>query len=444
MITTKWIQQISWRCASMLGNLKLSILLLLLIAISISLGTVIEQEKSITFYELNYSKNNPVLGILSSNLILSLGLDHVYSTTWFFFALGLFSLTLICCTITRQIPSLKLAKLWQFLRKSNSARAKSFTIIIENTNLQRCSYILRKNNYNVIQQGCYFYAYKGLLGKISPIFVHISMLVVLLGSVGSVLTNCIIQEIIPKGYYFHPQNAINSSPFSHIPQNFEGYVKDFQISYTDQGSIDQYYTDLNILDKNLETKKEKIIFVNEPLKYNEITFYQTDWGIDKLSLIEQKIEKEIDLQPITSANNSKFWAGSFASDKNLAVTIQDLTGNCLIYNKAGKLIGMKQIGSIVYLKGIKARFVRLLPSTGLQLKLDSGVPLIYLGFLILIPTIILSYTSYSQIWGIKKGRNLHVHAETNRALYSFERSVFELKSVLESNGTPLDLKHPKS
>ena len=157
-MTTKWIQQSLWKCAFLLGNLNLSIILLLIIAASISLGTIIEQEKPSSFYELNYSNNNPMLGFISSNLILFLGLDHIYGTTWFFFSLALFSLTLISCTFTRQIPSLKLAKLWQFLRRKNSRKGKSFTVIVENINLQKCSYILRKRNYNIIQQGPYFYA----------------------------------------------------------------------------------------------------------------------------------------------------------------------------------------------------------------------------------------------------------------------------------------------
>jgi cytochrome c biogenesis protein len=64
-----------------LTDLKFAILILGLLALGSSLGSFIEQEESIQFYEENYA--NKIYGIIDSKLILTFGLDHVYTTWWF-------------------------------------------------------------------------------------------------------------------------------------------------------------------------------------------------------------------------------------------------------------------------------------------------------------------------------------------------------------------------
>jgi cytochrome c biogenesis protein len=59
-----------------LTDLKFAILILGLLALGSSLGSFIEQEESIQFYEENYA--NKIYGIIDSKLILTFGLDHVY------------------------------------------------------------------------------------------------------------------------------------------------------------------------------------------------------------------------------------------------------------------------------------------------------------------------------------------------------------------------------
>ena len=79
-----------------------------------------------------------------------------------------------------------------------------------------------------------------------------------------------------------------------MPQSIEGYVKDFKIAYSEEGVIDQFYSDLSILDTNANPLSSKTIYVNEPLRYKGIVFYQTDWGIANLT-VNIDDEKNIDL-----------------------------------------------------------------------------------------------------------------------------------------------------
>jgi cytochrome c biogenesis protein ResB len=46
--------------------------------------------------------------------------------------------------------------------------------------------------------------------------------------------------------------------------------------------------------------------------------------------------------------------------------------------------------------------LEIISSTGLQIKTDPGIPVIYLGFFLLMLSTLISYITYSQIWIIQK------------------------------------------
>ena len=433
---TSHINRILWKFIYLLGNLKLAIILLLFIALISSLGTIIEQEKTISFYETNYPISNPIAGFINSDFILFFGLDHVYTAGWFLILLFLFGGSLLSCTFSRQIPSLKLARLWKFFRRDNKINKAGIAFSLNNGSLTQFSYLLRERHYNVIQQGPYIYAYKGLVGKIGPILVHLSIICILVGSILGSLTGFMLQELVPKGELFHLQNIISSGSLSYIPQNFEGYINDFNIAYNDQGMVDQFYSEIDILDNNLQIQKEKTIFVNEPLRYSGVTFYQTDWSIVSLKFTLNKKENvDIQLREIAGENTSRFWIGSlgYGSDNKVLVVLQDLTGKYLLYDSEKRLLGQSDIGHKIFFNGNELRLNKILPSTGLQIKSDPGIPLVYIGFLFLIFSVLLSYTSYFQIWVVKKQNKVYVYGDTNRAIYFFEKSILEIINNVQSD-----------
>jgi cytochrome c biogenesis protein ResB len=81
-----------------------------------SLGSFIEQEESIQFYEENYA--NKIYGIIDSKLILTFGLDHVYHLVVLIF-INSFATSLISCTFTRQFPLLENSKEYFFKKKEH-------------------------------------------------------------------------------------------------------------------------------------------------------------------------------------------------------------------------------------------------------------------------------------------------------------------------------------
>ena len=189
-------------------------------------------------------------------------------------------------------------------------------------------------------------------------------------------------------------------------------------------------------------KKEKTIFVNEPLRYSGVTFYQTDWSIVSLKFsLNSRENFEILLREISGENNSRFWIGSleYERDNKVLVVLQDLTGKYLLYDSEKKLLGQSEIGHKIFFNGNELRLNKVLPSTGLQIKSDPGIPFVYIGFFFLIFSVLLSYTSYFQIWVVKKQNRVYVYGDTNRAIYFFEKSVLEIINNLQNDSLRLTI-----
>ena len=178
-------------------DLKFSILILALIAFASSFGSFIEQDEPKNFYEINYPLEKPIYGFVNSKLILTLGLDHVYNTWWFLLLLLILGLSLIGCTLTRQFPLVQNSKEYFFRKQSNSFLKLPFSIKLKKNFYLKELILskLQKLNLYIYQKGELIYGYKGLIGRISPILVHVSLIIILGGSTLGAFKNFKAQEI---------------------------------------------------------------------------------------------------------------------------------------------------------------------------------------------------------------------------------------------------------
>jgi cytochrome c biogenesis protein len=408
------------------ADLRFSIFILLLISLFSITGTIIEQDQSIESYELNYPLTNPVFGFLTWNIILNLGLDHVYKTWWFFTLIFLFGLSLITCTSLQQLPSLKIARRCQFFRKPGQFyRLKIFTTL-SNFSFNKILLKIKDNQYSIFQQKNIVYCYKGLIGRIAPILVHLSMILILLGTIIGSLFGFKAQEIVPKTENFHIQNIINSGQLSIIPKT-STRVNDFWITYTKNRTISQFYSDLSILDTKGNEISRKTISVNYPLIHENVYYYQTDWNL--IGLRFKTMTNEIIEYPLLNIlnNQNKVWITWISNDKSLNEGIiglvDNLEGYCSIYDESGIFLGNIELNETVNFKQ-PLTFLEIISSTGLQIKSDPGIPMIYFGFFFLMISTLLSYITYSQIWIIQKNQKLFIGGTTNRAIFNFELEFF--------------------
>ena len=102
-----------------LADLRFAIFLLLLIASFSIIGTIIEQDQILEYYQNNYPVEKSILGFINWKFIIKLGFDHIYKTIWFITLLVIFGCSLLSCTFLQQLPSLKIAQRCQFFRTTN-------------------------------------------------------------------------------------------------------------------------------------------------------------------------------------------------------------------------------------------------------------------------------------------------------------------------------------
>ena len=411
-----------------IADLRFAIAILLIIALSSIIGTVIEQDQSIEVYKSNYPLTNRVFGFLSWDLILKLGFDHVYKTWWFIVFILLFGISLFTCTLIQQLPSLKISRRCQFFRTSQQFQRLKVATTLNNQKFYQILFRIKETNYSIFHQKNIMYAYKGLIGRITPIIVHFSMILILIGTIFGAVNGFKAQEIIPKTETFHIQNILNSGQFTEIPK-VSTRVNDFWITYTKQKTISQFYSDISILNVEGNEVERKTIFVNSPAHYKGINYYQTDWNLIGLRIQDQN--SQISQYPLINLGNSqnKIWItwipNTLDLKQGILVSIDNLQGYCSIYNELGQFLGNLELNE-KFNPTFPISLIDILSSTGLQIKTDSGIPLIYTGFLFLMLSTLISYITYSQIWIIKNNNELFIGGNTTRGTFEFEIEFFKL------------------
>lgn len=406
----------------LVADLRFAILILLIISSVSIIGTIIQQDQSLEIYKLNYPITNKLFGILSWETILFFGFDHVYKTWWFLSLILVFGVSLLTCTILQQFPAIKIARRCQFFRTSEPFNKLKISKILIKKPFNKIISHIRNNSYSLFQQKHILYCYKGLSGRIAPIIVHVSMILILLGTIIGSLCGFKSQEIIPKTENFHIQNIVNKGQLTNVP-NFSGRINDFWIIYTKEKTISQFYSDISILDTKGNEIKRQTSFVNSPAIYNNIYFYQTDWNLLGLRVKNER-DQIVEYPLLTVFNNTtKIWVTWIFKNDDLTdgfnIVIDNLQGYCSLYDIQGRLLGNLELNENLK-NNFRIQLVDILSSTGLQIKLDPGIPIIYSGFLLLMISTLISYITYSQIWIYQKNFQIFIGGNTSRATFEFE------------------------
>jgi cytochrome c biogenesis protein len=426
-----------------LTDLRLAIIMLLVIAVFSISGTVIEQGESPAFYQANYPESPALFGFLTWKVIQVIGLNEVYRTWWFLALLILFGTSLTACTFTRQLPALKAAQKWKFYNKPRQFQKLALSAEFNEDNLspdslQTLNQILEKRSYKVFQdENNTLYARKGIIGKIGPIIVHIGIVVTLLGSILGAMTGFMAQEMVPSGETFQVKNIIDAGPFAtpQVSKDWSVKVNRFWIDYTTTGGINQFYSDMSVINSQGQEVDRQTIFVNQPLRYRGITFYQTDWGISSANVrVNNSPIFQLPMAPLETNGKGKLWGTWIPTKPDLSEGVsllaKDLQGTVFIYDGKGQLVDTVRTGMSTQVNGVTLKILDVVGSTGLQIKSDPGIPMVYTGFACLMAGLVMSYFSHSQVWALQENNRLYVGGKTNRAQVAFEREILEVLDSL--------------
>jgi cytochrome c biogenesis protein len=427
-----------------LTDLRLAIILLLIIALFSVSGTVIEQGQLPDFYQSNYPEHPALFGFLSWKVIQVVGLDHVYRTWWFLSLLVLFGTSLTACTFTRQLPALKAAQKWKYYEEPRNFTKLALSAELEGVSLPSITPILQQKSYRIFQEkDNILYARKGIIGKLGPIIVHIGIVAILLGGIWGAMTGFMAQEMIASGDTFQVKNIVDAGAWSSqdVLKDWSVRVNRFWIDYTPTGGIDQFYSDMSVLNNEGKEVNHEKIYVNKPLRYHGVVFYQTDWGI---SSVRVRLNKspifQLPMAQLDTKGKGRLWGTWIPTKPDLSEGVsllaKDLQGMVLIYDAQGKLINTVRAGMSIPVNGVNLQILDVMGSTGLQIKFDPGIPIVYTGFALLMLGVVMSYFSHSQIWALQTGKTLYIGGKTNRAQVAFEQEVLEILDQLSAVKKP--------
>lgn len=409
-----------------LSSLKLALGELAGLAVLSGVGGALEQGQPESYYKQIYSEPYSFMHIGDYRLVLSLGLDHVYTTPYFVGLLVLLGLSLAACSSTTQWPRFLAAGGWRYAKTRK--RISATTDVAEELPSARLGDLQQKledAGFKTAASGSCLYASKGILGRIAPLFVHTSLILTLIGSATSAFGRCSGSAMVPEGADLPVEDALKpATRLAVLPPGSKGVMRlnNFYINYYDNGDVSQYYSDFSVYDPNASSEvKREMLYVNRPIRFGGVTVYQTDWGISSLQLrvgSPKDAPNELATYSLPMANlegsgalEGRAW-GSFFPIKEyedggvegISVIARDLQ-SVIFYDKDGQFVGIRRPGTNrpIEINGLEFVVDNMEGSSGLDLKHDPGIPIVYVGMLGLTVTTFMSFVSHDQVWAFQEG-----------------------------------------
>ncbi len=416
-----------------LSSLKIAILLLLLIAFSCATGTLIPQQESDQFYYENFNKN-PFLGIINGKIILLFEFDHIYTSFWFLFLLTWLGIALAVCSFRRQLPMLRSALNWIDYKSPRQIAKLSISQAITSNNYSYCfdelKSTLRREGWDVKDTDGRIAARQGVIGRLGPIIIHIGLILLMIGATYGSLNGKTIEKFLAPGRSI---DLINNNKQSGLTIELEK----FKIERDPQGRAEQYRSIVNIIEPN-GNNQSKEISVNYPLRYEGLTLYQADWSIAAITIqIENSPKLQIPIKPISELGE-QVWGTVIPTNKNgtdpILLTVDNEIGPVKVYNNDGTLITRLSINKEAKVKGTSIKIINIIPSSGLLLKYDPGVPIVYTSFALILIGGSLSIISTKKIWVLyeKEKSMIYIGGLSNRNLTGLSKEMPKFISLIKN------------
>lgn len=493
------------RAVRALADLRLAIAELFALSALSALGTAVTQNQAPDFYEMKYpsyqllmptflpeetrqSAADALDAVLPSpgGVAVLLGFDHMFISP-VFLACGVgLAASLAACTYTRQIPMVKVARRWRYI--TSSAR---FASLDASSRMQapeahgRARSIAKElatRGYRVFFDAASAgdeakaYAFKGLSGRLGPIGVHASLLLILFGASYGALASWKGNVFLPGGTdvmvseVMRPAGVLSTS-FPALDSRLR--VDDFRIAYTPDGKVDQFYADVALDMPGSEAPEPATtISVNAPLRGRGLTVYQGEWKVAAVRVqarpVTPPLNEETGVQPAPAAwreialpmaplrsgggaaGGERYGAFVPLDDDDVGASAAARRGGALygaslvardlqqvaIYGPDGNFVGVRRPGSNkpIVVGGTEIIVNELRGAAGLDLKVDPGVPYVYAGFAGLLVTVFVSYVSHSQIWLWQDGDELFVGGTSNRAKLALLKELEEVLALTNAAG----------
>ena len=427
------------RLVGWISDLRVAIVLLLVIASTSGVGTAIPQREPAELYHRLYDPQ-PWLGLLNADGVLALQLDHVYSSGWFLGLLAWLALALLLCSWRRQWPALQAALRWidysSPRQLSKLSVAETLSTDTPKASLDQLAGLLQSQGWQIQRHDDRLAARKGLLGRVGPLLVHAGMVVLMLGAAWGALGGQRAEQYLAPGRSLELMDSRGSSQLTLA-------LDHFSIQRDPAGRPEQFTSQLRILEgdgSGGSLLKQAEISVNHPLRFQGVTLYQADWALATISLqLGKSPLLELPLQSFPQLGE-QIWGIVLPTrpdgSEPVLLSLGSEQGPVEIYGADGiSLARLAPGGPAVEVKGLPIRVESVLPASGILLKRDPGVPLVYAGFAIALAGGGLSLLATRQLWAIAEqpagqAGQLHVAGLCNRNLTGFAAELPQMLAQL--------------
>ena len=450
------------------NSLKLTIAILITLALVSIIGTVIQQNQSVESYLIEYGEE-------WTSVILALNFNDMYHSTWFTGILVMLAVHIVVCTLER-FP----AKWRTLLRTSPSfdpgiieklSNRDSFTFQSDvHTVKDSLAGVFKKKGYRVRvstlpsdgDSPLVLHAWKGKIGRFGSDLIHLSLLLVLLGTIVGSIFGYRDFRIIPLGETVDVPEA-----------GYELRLDKFWIDYYDTGQIKQYNSDLAVVKQGKDVFKKQI-WVNEPLHYEGVRFYQSSYGMlwnriaeaDILAVRKEEKQSvgpsarvkwgEIEAVPGTPYSvKIVAYAADFAYDDELgrvisksaeannpAVQLEVYEGGKLVFtpwlffNYPGFFSTVPDTDLDLRLAGF-----RPIPYSGISITKDPGTNIVWAGSVVMSVGFILAFfVNYRRLWAKltqdQDGCTVSLGGMINKNQLIFEKEFKQLANAIRSRCAP--------
>ena len=434
------------------ASVKLTIVLLLTLAATSIIGTLIPQNETPVAYVQAF-------GEFLYRLFALLGVFDMYHSWWFRALILLLVGNIVICSIDRlqatwkilfvRNPRFYIARYRQLKNKvdyKDDADADQ----LKNRYQPVISRSFRYHRLEDTDDGFAIYGESGRWTRFGVYVVHTSVVLLLIGGlIGSIFGFDGFVNI-PEGESVRSIQLRDSN--QKMPLGFEIRCDDFNVDFYDSGTPKEFRSSLTIL-KQGKTVVQKDIIVNDPLRYEGISFYQSSYG----NLTPNEV-----ILNFTSRTTGKIYSKRAAIDSPIIVSenlgafvLKKYTQQA---NFRGQNIGESFMGILTPPNGspvevtLPLRFPRFdrmrkgevviaiadyLPRyyTGLQVSRDPGVWVVYVGFILMIIGIYITFfMSHQQICVevVPKGNKsqITVAGTSNKNKMGMQKKVTKLSGRL--------------
>lgn len=457
------------------ASVKTAVVIFALISLTSIVGTIIEQqadpEKNIKvlskMFGLDHDAGHSVLSVLDR-----LGFTDMYHSWWFLAFLLLFGANLIICSLDR------LPRVWKlvqekirpvpvdYLEKMSVKSSLTFKGKSGGTKekiVSAMSSIGFKPAESADGETVQLYAEHGNYTRLGVYIVHLSILIILAGAILGIFFGY-------NAFLNLPEGEISSVAYrdrgTEVPLGFDLRCDNFEVEYYPNTEMPKAYKSWLTVLKNGKEVMKKSIVVNDPLKFEGVTFYQSSFGMhpDGLSRgvlilkaaasggesqqLNLRIGETFTIPGTAVQGLVKDFSPALSFDESgKAFTFAEQMVNPAVFVEFSEK-GVHKFSGWIFKRfpntwqladGNRVEFLDLwgVQYTGMQVRKDPGVSIVYLGCIIMAIGLYMTFfMSHRRVWVSlaeeKSGLKIVIGASANRNRTTLERKIEKMVAMLQS------------